>query len=347
MRNRVVLGMSGGLDSSVSAYMLQKQGYEVIGITLRFSEASRCCSEDDVCDARKVAQKLKIEHYTIDVTELFHSKVIDYFADDYKNGRTPNPCVVCNRKVKFRTLFDKAQELSAAFVATGHYAQIQKKDGDYVLTKGKESKKDQSYFLARLKQDWLKTVLFPVGMYTKREVTKMAQQSQLPFYQKQESQEVCFIRENDYRAFLLNKLSGLGKPGSIIDRRGRIIGKHKGIFFYTIGQRKGIQVNSNIPLFVTAINTKDNTITVGEEIDTYKNKCHVEKLNWFVDPEKIPENVFAKIRSQHNPVQAKIEIHGARIIARFFEPQMAITPGQLAVFYKNDIVLGSGWICGR
>ncbi|TET22995.1 MAG: tRNA 2-thiouridine(34) synthase MnmA, partial [Candidatus Cloacimonadota bacterium] len=287
------------------------------------------------------------EHYTIDVTELFHSKVIDYFVDDYKNGRTPNPCVVCNRKVKFKTLFDKAQELSAGFVATGHYAQIQKKNADYVLMKGKESKKDQSYFLAQLKQDWLKTVLFPVGMYTKKEVTKIAQQSQLPFYQKEESQEVCFIGGNDYRTFLLDKLPGLGKPGSIIDMHERIIGKHKGIFYYTIGQRKGIQVNSNIPLFVTAINTEENTITVGKEIHAYKNECNVEKLNWFVDPGKIPQNVFAKIRSQHNPVEANIEIHDARVIAQFFEPQMAITPGQLAVFYNDNIVLGSGWICER
>ena len=272
MKKRIVLGMSGGLDSSVSAYLLQKEGFEVIGITLRFSKASKCCSELDVCDARKVAQKLGIEHYTIDVTGLFEEAVIDYFIKEYREGRTPNPCAVCNRRVKFKTLFKKADDLNAQFIATGHYARIQNKDNHYYLLKGKDSKKDQSYFLSRLKKEWLD---------------------------------------------------------------------------YTIGQRKGIQVNINKPLYVISINPKKNTITVGEDKDVYKKELSTEHTNWLVPAAEISKEVFVKIRSQHQPNEAEIKVRATEVFVKFAEPQMAITPGQLAVFYKNDTVLGSGWISNQ
>ena len=344
MKKQVVLGMSGGLDSSVSAYLLQKQGYEVIGITLRFSEASKCCSENDACAARKVAQKLGIEHYTIDVTKLFTEKVINYFIKEYSRGRTPNPCAVCNRKVKFKTLFEKANELNAQFIVTGHYARIQYKDNHYYLLKGKDNKKDQSYFLTRLKKEWLDRILFPIGEYDKKEVSKIAKKSNLSFFKKKESQEVCFIKGNNYRNFLIEKMPELMKPGDIINTEGIVIGKHKGIYYYTIGQRKGIQVNINKPLYVISINPKKNIITVGEEIDAYKKEFTTKQLNWFGNPEVIPGMVYVKIRSQHKPEKAEIEVRNTETYIKFSEPQMAITPGQLAVFYDNDVVLGSGWI---
>ena len=344
MKKRVVLGMSGGLDSSVSAYLLQNEGFEVIGITLRFSEASKCCSELDVCDARKVAQKLGIEHYTIDVTGLFEEAVIDYFIKEYREGRTPNPCAVCNRRVKFKTLFKKADELNAQFIVTGHYARIQNKDNHYYLLKGKDSKKDQSYFLSRLKKEWLDRILFPIGKYDKKEVSKIAKKSKLPFFKKKESQEVCFIKGNDYRNFLIKKMPELMKPGNIINTEGIFIGEHKGIFYYTIGQRKGIQVNINKPLYVISINPKKNTITVGEEKDVYKKELSTEHTNWLAPTAEISKKVFVKIRSQHQPKEAEINVRATEVFVKFAEPQMAITPGQLAVFYKSDTVLGSGWI---
>lgn len=344
MKKRVVLGMSGGVDSSFAAYLLQKDGFEVIGITLRFSEASRCCSEEDACDAKKVAQKLGIEHYTIDVTKLFSKEVIDYFIQEYERGGTPNPCGVCNRKVKFKILLQKAEELDATFVATGHYSRVQNKNSQYYLLKGKDTKKDQSYFLARLKKEWLEKIIFPVGEYDKKKVSETAKKSNLPFYKKEESQEVCFIQGNDYRKYLIERIPELQKPGNIIDTEGSILGEHKGIFFYTIGQRKGIQVNTNRPLYVISINPEENTITAGEEKDVYKREFFAENLNWLIPAEKIPSEVFVKIRSQHEPVEALIDIKKDRVFVEFSKPQMAITPGQLSVFYKNDIVLGSGWI---
>ncbi len=344
MKKRVVLGMSGGLDSSVSAYLLQNEGFDVIGITLRFSEASKCCSEDDVCDARKVAQNLGIEHYTIDVTELFSEQVINYFIKEYSKGRTPNPCAVCNREVKFKTLFTKADELNAQFIATGHYSRIQHKDNHYYLLKGKDRTKDQSYFLSRLKQEFLGKILFPVGEYNKEQVSKIAKQSNLPFFKKEESQEVCFIKGNDYRTFLSEKMPELMKPGGIINTEGTVIGEHKGIFFYTIGQRKGIQVNINKPLYVISINPEKNRITVGEEKDVYKREFLAERMNWLVPPSEIHDEVLVKIRSQHQPSEAVIDVREEDVLVNFSEPQMSITPGQLAVFYKNDTVLGSGWI---
>ncbi len=344
MKKRVILGMSGGLDSSVSAHLLKKQGYEVIGITLRFSEASKCCSENDVCDARKVAQNLGIEHYTIDVTDLFSEQVINYFIKEYSQGKTPNPCAVCNREVKFKILLGKADNLNAQFIATGHYSRIQHEGSNSHLMKGRDKKKDQSYFLTRLRNEWLDKILFPVGEYSKKEVSKIAKQSNLPFFKKEESQEVCFIKGNDYRTFLSEKMPELMKSGSIINTEGTVIGEHKGIFFYTIGQRKGIQVNINKPLYVISINPEKNRITVGDEKDVYKREFLAKRMNWLVPPSEIPDEVFVKIRSQHQPSEAVIDVREEHVLVNFGEPQMAITPGQLAVFYKNDTVLGSGWI---
>ncbi|OQX53217.1 MAG: tRNA 2-thiouridine(34) synthase MnmA [Candidatus Cloacimonas sp. 4484_209] len=344
MKKRVILGMSGGLDSSVSAYLLIEKGFEVIGITMKFSGASRCCSEKDICDAKKVAQKLGFQHYTIDVTQLFSKKVIQYFIDSYTRGKTPNPCAVCNRKVKFQILFREAKELNAKFVATGHYARIKKIGNYHYLFRSLDIKKDQSYFLARLKRDWLSEILFPVGKYTKEKISKIASDADLPFYKKDESQEVCFISENNYRNFLSKKFLKLSKPGKIIDKSGKVLGEHKGIFYYTIGQRKGIQVDINIPLYVISINPEENTITVGEKGDVQKRFFIAEGINWLVYPNNIPTRVSVKIRSQHKAQTADINLKGTRAFITFDKPQMAITPGQLAVLYRDKMVLGSGWI---
>ena len=344
MDNRIVLGMSGGVDSSVSAYLLQQQGFEITGITLKFSEVSRCCSEHDVCDARGIAQRLKIEHFTVDKSILFRQKVIDYFIDEYKSGRTPNPCAVCNREVKFKTLFEKARELGISTVATGHYARITQHDDESNLLRAIDTNKDQSYFLGRLKRQWLKNMLFPVGQYTKTAVQEFARDSHLPFSNKEESQEICFIKGNDYRAFLAATLPELQEPGNIIDTKGTVLGTHKGIFFYTIGQRKGIQVNINKPLYVISVNPSDNSITVGEEHEVLCNSFKTRAVNWLVPKDEIPDTCNVKIRSQHAAAKAYLKLDGSSAFIELEEPQMAVTPGQLAVFYKNDIVVGSGWI---
>jgi len=331
------------LDSSVSAYLLKEQNFEVTGITLKFLDFP-IYSEEDIFSLKQIATKLRIEHHTVDVRGLFSKKVIDYFSRDYSIGRTPNPCAVCNREVKFKILFEKAKQLDIQFVATGHYARIQEKGIDYNLLMGKDVKKDQSYFLARLKKQWLSRILFPVGEYTKQDVLAIARTSNLGFYAKKESQEVCFIKNKDYRKFLLKKMPELMKPGQIINKSGKVLGHHKGLFFYTIGQRKGIQVNINKPLYVISINSKENTVIVGEENDVFISEFITRNLNWLVSTDKIPGKVSVRIRSQHKPQNANIICEKDKVLVKFNKPQMAITPGQLAVFYKNDIVLGSGWI---
>jgi tRNA-specific 2-thiouridylase len=344
MKGRIVLGMSGGLDSSVSAHILQKQGYEVIGITMKFTDASRCCSEVDAYNGQKVAQKLGIEHYTVDVARQFEKYVVEYFLREYSKGRTPNPCAVCNREVKFPILLKKAKEFSATHIASGHYARIERDHSTSLLLKGADEKKDQSYFLGRLKKEWLPLIIFPVGGLTKKEVRLISGEIGLPFFEKKESQEVCFIEGNDYRKYLLSKLPTLNRPGNIVDKEGKILGNHKGLFYYTIGQRKGIQVNINKPLYVTHIDTHKNTITVGNKDDAFRSKFFLEDINLLVPQERIPEYLFIKIRSQHLAAESRLKLSRKKGIVEFAEPQLAVTPGQLAVFYENNTILGSGWI---
>jgi tRNA-specific 2-thiouridylase len=344
MDMRVVLGMSGGLDSSVAAYLLQKDGYEVIGATFTIKQASVRCTRQNEIDARQIATMLRIAHFSLDVSSLFENKVITCFTEEYRKGRTPNPCAVCNPEVKFRILLEKARQLNARSIATGHYARIVQRESTFSLARGVDRDKDQSYFLARLPVNMLKTIIFPLGTFRKQEALAIAKAADIPLCDREESQEICFVPDNDYRSFLIARMPELQNPGDILTMQGDKIGTHNGIFLYTVGQRRGIQVNSKKALYVIAINAAKNSIVVGGESDAFRNHFRAHTLNWLVREEQIPETCLVKIRSQHEPAPARLKMDNKEAIVEFEKPQMAVTPGQLAVFYDNDIVVGSGWI---
>lgn len=346
---RVVVGMSGGVDSTVAAVILKERGYEVIGMTLSLSTpASRCCSEEDVSDARRMARKLGIPHYVIPMHRPFRRHVIDYFIAEYKNGRTPNPCAVCNPMIKFGELMDKAGEVGAGLLATGHYAVIfrDKESGRFYLKRGREHGKDQSYFLARLSQEALSRTLFPVGSFSKKKIRDLARKFDLDVAQKTESQDVCFIPDSGVARFLENQISRPLKPGPIKNKNGDVLGTHQGIAGYTIGQRKGLGISIGRPVYVTRIDTKSNTVFVGDEDELYHNACIVSDPNWIgMDVLTDSRESMVRIRYNHRPAPAILETEpDGRIMIHFQKAQKAITPGQLAVFYEGESVLGSAWI---
>lgn len=344
MKERVVIAMSGGVDSSTAAYILLKQGYEVIGISMKLpnmteiSEGS-CCGVQGIDDARQVAQKLSIPFYVLDYEKEFKDKVIDYFCKEYKNGKTPNPCIICNEKIKFGSLLDKSKNLGAKYLATGHYAKIEYINKRWVLKKGKDKEKDQSYFLFSLSQKQLSHIIFPLGNYTKVAIMKLAKKIGLKVYNKKSSQEICFIPQN-YRKFLKENI-GEQKPGLIINKNGKTIGKHQGIAFYTIGQRKGIGAHKK-PYYVVAINKKENNIMIDENNELYKDELIAENVNWISE---LTNPVKVKIRYKHPETYAKIlPLSNDKVKIKFDSSQRAITPGQAVVFYDDDIVIGGGWI---
>jgi len=359
--------MSGGVDSSVAAAQLLEQGMEVIGITLNLSCTTNssdrsCCSLAAAQDAKKVADLLGIPHYTLNFKDEFQKLVIDDFIEEYNNGRTPNPCVRCNQFIKFDQLLKKAEELGAEYVATGHYARIQplspipfpltKGEGEkgvrgYHLLKGQDPKKDQSYVLYRLTQDQLAHIFFPLGEMTKKEVREKARELKLPVAEKEESQEICFVEDDDYGRFLKKKIPEAVKPGPILDQKGKQIGEHEGILFYTIGQRKGIGAHGERK-YVTALDPKKNAVIIGEEADLYKSEVAAEKVS-FVSGEPSDENldISAKIRYNSPAYPAElVSVSADKVKVRFKSPQRAVTPGQSVVFYQGEEVLGGGIISG-
>ncbi len=354
MTKRVVIAMSGGVDSSVAASLLVEQGYEVIGLFMRIGittpifEGDRkrgCCSIQDAYDARCVADTLGIHFYVLNFKEEF-DEIIDYFCYEYASGRTPNPCIICNQKLKFGKLLRLAQALNADYIATGHYARIEKVGDRYLLKKGVDQRKDQSYVLFSLTQEQLSRALFPLGTMTKDEVRQKARNLNLKTKDKQESQEICFVPENDYRKIILERMRGQVEPGIIKDTKGRVLGKHPGIEFFTIGQRRGIGVAFGKPKYVVNINPAENTITVGSNTELLESELTASNLNWIsINKLENPMEVQAKIRYNHKPSKAMIyPVEGERVKVVFDEPQMAITPGQAVVFYDGDIVVGGGWI---
>lgn len=353
MKNRVLLGMSGGVDSSVSAILLQRQGYEVIGCTMKLCQNTKKeDSEKAILDAKKVCEKLGIEHHTIDLQNEFDKKVVKPFIKEYQECKTPNPCVECNKFIKFGYLYNKAKELDCEYIATGHYARIEysEKYNQKVLKKAKEEKKDQSYFLYWIGKDKLKNIIFPLQDYTNKEdIRKIAKEAGLEIAEKKDSQEICFVPENDYQKFLARQKDFKIKKGNIILKDGKILGKHQGLYKYTIGQRKGLGISYSEPLYVIGIDEKNNNIIVGKEEELYNKELYAEDTNWLVEiNKKEPSACFAKIRYRAKESKATVFFEDNKIKVLFEKEQRAITPGQSVVFYDEEgVLLGGGRISER
>jgi tRNA-specific 2-thiouridylase len=355
---KVVVAMSGGVDSSVAAALLKEQGYDLIGITMNLACTSQasdrgCCSLSAAQDAKKVADKLGIPHYILNFKEEFQKWVIDNFIGEYKNGRTPNPCIRCNQFIKFDLLLRRAKELGAEYIATGHYAKIMTNDKclmsnesiKYILLKGKDPKKDQSYVLYRMTQEQLAQTLFPLGDLTKEKVRKIAKELNLPVADKAESQEICFVEDDDYSRFLKERIPECVRPGPILNSSGKNIGTHEGIIFYTIGQRKGIGAHGR-KKYVIGLNVRKNAVIIGDNSDLLELELTASRVNYISGrtPAKKLE-ISAKIRYNSPAAAAKLSfLKGGKVKVLFKEPQRAITPGQSVVFYQGDEVLGGGII---
>ena len=346
---RVCIGMSGGVDSSVAAYLLKEQGYDVIGLTFRnwpqdcLSRAEdKCCGPQAVTDARMVAHALGIPHYVVDEIGAFQRDVIDYFVAEYRQGRTPNPCIVCNEKIKFGTLLKQAEQLGAEFIATGHYARIEH-GTRCLLRKGRDPHKDQSYFLFSLRQDQLAKSLMPIGDLSKDETRAIAAKLGLKTAAKVESQEICFVPDKDYGRFLHETGKLADRPGEIVTTAGQVVGNHAGIQYFTIGQREGLRLGGQkIPLYVAALDAEKNRVIVGSAPELMRSEFAVTNCSWLaIEPPTGPIEATVKIRYNHPGCPATVE----QGTVKLREPQRAITPGQAAVFYRDDIVLGGGWIC--
>ncbi len=354
-----MVAMSGGVDSSVAAFLLKEAGYDVIGVTMRMwvdplseeqagAEAKGCCSYDAVADAQKVAAMIDIPHYVLNMKEEFYQNIVCNFAREYLYGRTPNPCIECNRTIKFSSLLQKARGLGIGRMATGHYARIDYDpvNGYFKLLRGNDRQKDQSYMLYVLRQEELAATFFPLGDKTKQQIRKIAAAKGLKVAGKAESQEICFIPDNDYRSFMERLCPEAVRPGDIVSVTGDKLGDHKGIAFYTIGQRKGLRITASEPLYVIRIDASRNEVVVGPEKETFSTGLLAEKMNFIagVQPQK-PAEVDAKIRYRAPAVPALLyppQEGYARVI--FDQKQKAVTPGQSAVFYRGEEVLGGGII---
>jgi len=352
---RVLLGMSGGVDSSVAGYLLREQGYDVVGVTMKvwpqdcISRAEdKCCGPQAVADARNVAHSLGIPHYVVDEADQFEQLVINYFSTEYRAGRTPNPCVMCNEKLKFGKLWEKAEALGCDYIATGHYAIIEHRADRAVLRKGADARKDQSYFLFSLRQEQLRRALTPLGKMSKPEIRAIAHSLGLKVADKVDSQEICFVPGNDYKAFLRSHLNeDEFHPGGIYDLDGNFIASHEGIEMFTIGQRKGLPGGSPQPRYVVDIDPETNRVIVGAAEDLITEEFEIERANWAGDrsPNESSE-VTVKIRYAHPGAPATVTpLPNDRALVQLHEPQKAVTPGQAAVLYDGDMVAGGGWIC--
>ncbi len=368
--------MSGGVDSSATAALLIEQGFDVIGITLKLwpqdcvnRAEDKCCGPQAVTDARSVCHKLDIPYYLVDESADFQKHVIQYFADEYKAGRTPNPCVMCNQNLKFGRLIDRADQLGAEFIATGHFARVEKAGSSgresapssltdnnqsrltstatrYLLKRGKDLRKDQSYFLFSLRQDQLARVIFPLGEKTKSDTREVARHCNLKTADKEESMEICFVPDNNYGGFLQSANLVQKHRGEIVDLHGHVLGQHDGIEFYTIGQRKGLGITTAKPVYVVELDAENNRVVVGDDSALDRDEFVADRCNWHpFETLTEPIEVLAKIRYNHPGTPATVTpLENNTVRVKLHVPQRAITPGQAAVFYQDDLVVGGGWI---
>lgn len=346
---KVLLGMSGGVDSSVSALLLKERGYDVVGTTLELFVGSSCCNVNTYMDAKNVCNSIGIPHFTFDCKEDFRKYVIDDFIECYANQKTPNPCIECNKYMKFGIMYEKAKELGCNYIATGHYAKTEysEKYGRWVLKKSNAGKKDQSYVLWNIPKELIEHILFPLADFnSKEEIRNIAREYKLNVANKPDSEDICFIPDGDYKKFLENNSTLRPTPGNIVDKYGKVLGKHNGLYNYTIGQRRGLGISYKAPLFVTGFNKDKNEVVVGEEEDIYKKEMYVNNINLLlVDKLDKGQRVSVKTRYSSKEEMATIEMAGEdKIKVTFDNPVARITPGQSAVFYIDDIVFGGGKI---